>query len=134
VIDDLFTNTDPEKDTTPCGIQGCEVLKSDCTTAWNTADKGFEMNASTFELKYLTKGTAQQNVDGFEYDVCVKCGNSQMTKTNSFSIARESKCLPRYNTMAKRPFVLSPLETTAKEEAEALPESTEDEIAAKAEA
>jgi len=116
---DLFTNTDPDPMmVAACLIQSCLVYQSDCKTPWNFQDpkkKGFTISDTTpFELSYDSS-----MIHGYKHDICVKCTNPQMTASNSFSIQQESKCLPSYETLKKRPFVLTPEETTKYEEATA---------------
>jgi len=69
-------------------------------------------SASPFTLSYDST-----MIHGFKYDICIKCLNPQMSATNTFSIQQESKCLPYYNELTKRPFILSPEEIKKYDEA-----------------
>lgn len=116
---DLFTNTDPDPtNVKECLIHTCKVYESDCTTLWDFTDakkKGFSMTSvAPFTLSYDSS-----MIHGYKHDICIKCDNPQMSATNSFSIQQESKCLPSYNNLNKREFILSPEETKNWEEIEA---------------
>jgi len=93
-------------------VNSCEVLQKDCTNDWDfTAQPGFTMaKEAPFQLSY-------DNIQprGYNYDVCIKCGNGQMATTSSFNIQQEDKCLPSYKGLSKVPFTLT-------EEQKALPE------------
>jgi len=80
-----------------------------------TQRKGFSMTSvAPFTLSYDSS-----MIHGYKHDICIKCDNPQMSATNSFSIQQESKCLPSYNNLNKREFILSPEETKNWEEIEA---------------
>lgn len=105
---DLFENIDPAP-ATNCQVQTCTVMDKDCQAP--STYPGLTMTATApFSI---SRDSLQ--VHGFDYVVCIKCNNGQMSTTSSFRIGAESKCLPSYKTLHKVPLALT-------DEQKALPE------------